>query len=196
MQLCRIMGPAASIRQATPSYSSSTGQLRWDDPHIACRGRVSLLLLSRRRCSLLLCAMRRTLRCLPPSLRGGCQRPHSQTAPKRWREGGPREFAAASASDSVSSRPIFEAHGGRLWASANMPRDAVFQFTLSIQKREARTVNTCRLARSERLITLIPKYSRLECLPCSMFRAGTAARSLRVPVLKVGCRRAACQRKP
>jgi len=26
-------------------------------------------------------------------------------------------------------RSIIEAHGGRLWASANLPRGAVFQFT-------------------------------------------------------------------
>ncbi|HTU01641.1 MAG TPA: ATP-binding protein, partial [Candidatus Sulfotelmatobacter sp.] len=28
------------------------------------------------------------------------------------------------------SRSIIEAHGGRLWAEANVPRGAVFQFTL------------------------------------------------------------------
>jgi signal transduction histidine kinase len=28
------------------------------------------------------------------------------------------------------SRSIVEAHGGRLWASANVPRGAVFQFTV------------------------------------------------------------------
>jgi len=28
------------------------------------------------------------------------------------------------------SRSIIEAHGGRLWATANQPRGAVFQFTL------------------------------------------------------------------
>jgi signal transduction histidine kinase len=28
------------------------------------------------------------------------------------------------------SRSIIESHGGRLWASANQPRGAVFQFTL------------------------------------------------------------------
>jgi signal transduction histidine kinase len=30
------------------------------------------------------------------------------------------------------SRSIIEAHGGRLWATANMPHGAVFQFTLPI----------------------------------------------------------------
>jgi signal transduction histidine kinase len=30
------------------------------------------------------------------------------------------------------SRSIIEAHGGRLWATANAPRGAVFQFTLPI----------------------------------------------------------------
>jgi signal transduction histidine kinase len=35
------------------------------------------------------------------------------------------------------SRSIIEAHGGRLWASANMPRGAVFQFTLPVQKEDA-----------------------------------------------------------
>jgi signal transduction histidine kinase len=28
-------------------------------------------------------------------------------------------------------RSIIEAHGGRLWASANEPRGAIFQFTLT-----------------------------------------------------------------
>ena len=29
-------------------------------------------------------------------------------------------------------RSIIEAHGGRLWASANVPRGAIFQFTLPV----------------------------------------------------------------
>jgi len=28
------------------------------------------------------------------------------------------------------SRSIIEAHGGRLWATANLPRGAIFQFTV------------------------------------------------------------------
>jgi signal transduction histidine kinase len=30
------------------------------------------------------------------------------------------------------SRSIIEAHGGRLWAKANVPKGALFQFTLPI----------------------------------------------------------------
>ena len=30
-------------------------------------------------------------------------------------------------------RSIIEAHGGRLWASANVPRGAIFKFTLPVQ---------------------------------------------------------------
>jgi K+-sensing histidine kinase KdpD len=30
-------------------------------------------------------------------------------------------------------RSIIEAHAGRLWTSANAPRDAIFQFTLPAQ---------------------------------------------------------------
>ena len=30
-------------------------------------------------------------------------------------------------------RSIIEAHGGRLWASANVPRGAIFQFTVPVQ---------------------------------------------------------------
>ena len=32
------------------------------------------------------------------------------------------------------SRSIIEAHGGRLWAKANVPRGAVFQFTLPFRE--------------------------------------------------------------
>ena len=35
------------------------------------------------------------------------------------------------------SRRIIEAHGGRLWASANAPRGAVFQFTLPVGEARA-----------------------------------------------------------
>jgi signal transduction histidine kinase len=34
-------------------------------------------------------------------------------------------------------RSIIEAHGGRLWASANAPRGAIFHFTLPVQSRGA-----------------------------------------------------------
>ena len=33
------------------------------------------------------------------------------------------------------ARSIVEAHGGRLWAAANVPRGAVFQFTIPISGR-------------------------------------------------------------
>ena len=33
-------------------------------------------------------------------------------------------------------RSIIEAHGGRLWATANEPRGAVFQFTLPPERDE------------------------------------------------------------
>src|SRR3954451_546516 len=36
-------------------------------------------------------------------------------------------------------RSIIDAHGGRLWAEANEPRGAVFQFTLSSAERELMT---------------------------------------------------------
>jgi signal transduction histidine kinase len=35
------------------------------------------------------------------------------------------------------SRSIIQAHGGRLWARANAPRGAVFQFTLPISEETA-----------------------------------------------------------
>ncbi|MBV8214537.1 MAG: hypothetical protein JOZ08_15095 [Verrucomicrobia bacterium] len=34
------------------------------------------------------------------------------------------------------SRSIIEAHGGQLWAKANAPRGAVFQFTLPIREAD------------------------------------------------------------
>jgi signal transduction histidine kinase len=34
-------------------------------------------------------------------------------------------------------RSMVEAHGGRMWASANEPRGAVFQFTLPLQRDES-----------------------------------------------------------
>ena len=33
-------------------------------------------------------------------------------------------------------RSIIEAHGGRLWAEANEPRGAIFQFTLPSEQEE------------------------------------------------------------
>jgi PAS domain S-box-containing protein len=44
---------------------------------------------------------------------------------------GPRELGVSS--EKAISRSIIEAHGGRLWAKANAPRGAVFQFTLPIR---------------------------------------------------------------
>lgn len=35
------------------------------------------------------------------------------------------------------SRSIVEAHGGRLWATPNVPNGAVFQFTLPLEAGEA-----------------------------------------------------------
>jgi signal transduction histidine kinase len=34
-------------------------------------------------------------------------------------------------------RSMVEAHGGRMWASANEPRGAVFKFTLPLQEEES-----------------------------------------------------------
>jgi len=34
-------------------------------------------------------------------------------------------------------RELVEAHGGRMWASANEPRGAVFQFILPLQRDES-----------------------------------------------------------
>ena len=34
-------------------------------------------------------------------------------------------------------RSIIQTHGGRLWATANEPRGAVFQFTLPLQRDES-----------------------------------------------------------
>ena len=42
-------------------------------------------------------------------------------------------------------RSIIETHGGRLWANANAPRGAVFQFTLPTQPGNALTVLIVRL---------------------------------------------------
>jgi signal transduction histidine kinase len=38
-------------------------------------------------------------------------------------------------------RSIIEAHGGRLWASANVPRGAVFQFTVPAHVGTSATAN-------------------------------------------------------
>ena len=38
-------------------------------------------------------------------------------------------------------RSIIEAHGGRLWASANVPRGAIFQFTVPAHAERNATAN-------------------------------------------------------
>jgi len=44
----------------------------------------------------------------------------------------------------VISRSIIQGHGGRLWAMANAPRGAVFQFTLPlrVEGTERRAIGT------------------------------------------------------
>jgi C4-dicarboxylate-specific signal transduction histidine kinase len=48
-------------------------------------------------------------------------------------------------------RSIIDAHGGRLWADANEPRGAVFQFTLPIAENESKPKGLLRHAAGGRL---------------------------------------------
>jgi signal transduction histidine kinase len=66
-------------------------------------------------------------------------------------------------------RSIIEAHGGRLWAAANEPRGAVFQFTLPGKEKENSLTLFRRLARPER-----PKIHCIRCVGASGLIRGPA----------------------